>query len=195
MNTSYFLEHAELSAHPALFSDACIDRTERLKGRYREQETHQVIYETVLTEPEDRCDISFRVDTGKKPVANYWLEFDYAVYASEGGGALVPCTFLDASCLKPNGDPENIKTFLEQGFAELVGKDKAARLEQTSTTIVPCDCHAVTWNDCRRRLFHRSSAYESRWDACFRIRASLFWCCRDSNLRPRRQRQAHRRSA
>ena len=129
MNTSYFLENAELQTYPALFSGECIERTARLKEQYREQETHQAIYETILTEPEATCDISFRVDTGKKPVANYWLEFDYAVFASQGEGALVPCKFLDASCLKPNGNPEDVRTFLDQDFADLVGKDKAARLK------------------------------------------------------------------
>jgi hypothetical protein len=61
-----------------------------------------------LTEAETTCDISFRVDTGMNPVGDYWLEFDYAVYASEDEAVLTPCKFLDASCLKPNRDEERV---------------------------------------------------------------------------------------
>ena len=100
MNTRCYYENAELQKYPAVFSSECVDRSERLKEQYGEQETHEVICETVLTETEATCDISFRVDTGKKPVENYWLEFDYAVYSSGDETALTPCKFLDASCLK-----------------------------------------------------------------------------------------------
>ena len=130
MNTKYCFENAEMYKYPAVFSGACIDSSERLKEQYGEQETHQVIYETVLTQPESTGDISFRVDTGKKPVGDYWLEFDYAVYASEDEAVLTPCKFLDASCLKSNRDPEEVLFFLEQDLKELIGQDKAALLEQ-----------------------------------------------------------------
>ena len=56
MNTRCYYENAELQRFPALFSGECIDRSERLKEQYGEQETHDVIYETVLTEPEATCD-------------------------------------------------------------------------------------------------------------------------------------------
>jgi len=100
MNAKYYFENAELHTIPAVFSRECIEGSQRLKEQYGEQETHEVICETVLTETEATCDISFRVDTGKKPVENYWLEFDYAVYSSGDETALTPCKFLDASCLK-----------------------------------------------------------------------------------------------
>ena len=128
MNAKYYFENAELHTIPAVFSRKCIEGSQRLKEQYGEQETHEVIYETVLTEPEATCDISFRVDTGKKPVGNYWLEFDYAVYSSGDETALTPCKFLDASCLKPNRDQEEVRLFLKQDLTALVGQDKAALL-------------------------------------------------------------------
>ena len=138
MNTKYCFENAEMYKYPAVFSGACIDSSERLKEQYGEQETHQVIYETVLTQPESTCDISFRVDTGKKPVGDYWLEFDYAVYASEDEAVLTPCKFLDASCLKSNRDPEEVLFFLEQDLKELitffVAKDGKAVYSQQNKT-------------------------------------------------------------
>ena len=127
MDVTYCLENAQMEQFPAIFSGACVEGAGRLKELYPRQETHQVIYETVLTEPEATCDISFRVDTGEKPVQDYWLEFDYAVYAAEDG-ATTPCKFLDASCLKPKRDPEAVQHFLEQDLVELVGQEKAALL-------------------------------------------------------------------
>ena len=128
MKAGYFFDNAELHAFPALFSRECMESACRLQERYCEQETHQVIYETALIDPKATCDISLRVDTGKKPVENYWLEFDYAVYASENNAEFAPCTFLDASCLKPKRDSEAVRQFLEQDFAELVGQEKSALL-------------------------------------------------------------------
>lgn len=128
MNAGYFFENSERHKYPALFSRECVESASRLRERYCEQETHQFGYETVLTEPETMCDISFRVDTGKKPVSDYWLEFDYEAYASEDESALTPCMFMDASCLKPNGDPETVRQFLTQDFVSLVGPNKAALL-------------------------------------------------------------------
>ena len=48
MKAGYVFENAELHAYPALFSCECIERSNRLKEECRDQETHQVIFETVL---------------------------------------------------------------------------------------------------------------------------------------------------
>ena len=136
MKAGYVFENAELHAYPALFSCECIERSNRLKEECRDQETHQVIFETVLTEPESTCDISFRVDTGETPVADCWLEYDYATYGAEDGGVLAPCKFLDASCLKPKGDPEKVKHFLERDLVDLVGQEKAALLSAPLLDVV-----------------------------------------------------------
>lgn len=127
----YYLEHANTDKYPALFAPDFIEKSKLLREKYKDQETHQLGYETVLNDMDNSCDIAFRIDTGGALVKNTWLEFDCEVYAASGDeGELTPCVFLDATCLKPKRDAEELSSFFDADLTKLAGADKAKRFRE-----------------------------------------------------------------
>ena len=131
MNVDYCLANANTDKYPALFAPDITAKLKCLRDRYKDQETHRFGYETVLNAEDNSCDIAFRIDTGKEPVGNIYLEFDHEVYESAAeGGELTPCVFLDATCLKPKHNAEEISAFFDVDLTGLVGADKAKRFKE-----------------------------------------------------------------
>ena len=115
-----------LTACPVFFSEDTVGKIRRIEEAYAGQDFAQVIYEVVLNDPVGTVDVSGRIDTAEDAAKNYWLEYDYGVYA--GNGPLTPCVFLDASCLGPEKDEETAGIFYELDLPRLIGAEKAAAL-------------------------------------------------------------------
>lgn len=131
MNVEYYFSHVNSEKFPALFPPDFIEKSQLLRERYKDQETHRVGYETVLTDTDNSCDIAFLIDTGGELAGNIYMEFDHEVYeAAVEDGELTPCVFLDATCLRPERNAEELSPFFKVDLAGLVGADKACRFRE-----------------------------------------------------------------
>ena len=108
--------------YPALFDAEVHRRLQNVHRAFGERKTEEVILEVHLSDDSKRCDYSFREDTGKEPVKNYWLELDFEACVTED---ITPCYFIDASALKPGIDAV---AFYETALPALAGKERANAL-------------------------------------------------------------------
>lgn len=131
MKVDQYFANLNAEKYPALFAPDFIEGSKYLRDRYKDQDTHQLGYETVLNVSDNSCDIAFRVDNGGELSGNTWLEFDREVYEGAAvGKELTPCVFLDASCLRPKRKAEELTPFFDADLAGLVGTDKAKRFKE-----------------------------------------------------------------
>ncbi|MFV0413786.1 MAG: radical SAM protein, partial [Oscillospiraceae bacterium] len=84
-----------------LFDETCRANWRRVAAQYGEMESEETIAEVNLTRPDKTCDYSFRVDTGKTPVGDYWYELDHEACLKSPVEA---CCFMDASAVEPGAD-------------------------------------------------------------------------------------------
>ena len=61
-------------SYPALFDSEVQRRLENVRAAFGERETEEVILEVHLSDDSRRCDYSFRGDTDRELVKNYWRE-------------------------------------------------------------------------------------------------------------------------
>lgn len=104
--------------YPALFDAEVSERLENVRTVYGDRVTEEVILEVHLSDDSRRCDYSFREDTGKELVKNYWLELDFETCSTQD---IIPCYFIDASALKPGVDTP---LFYENALPALAGKER-----------------------------------------------------------------------
>lgn len=109
-------------SYPALFDSEVQRRLENVRAAFGERETEEVILEVHLSDDSRRCDYSFRGDTDRELVKNYWLELDYEACATQD---ISPCYFIDASALKPGVDAS---AFYETALPGLAGVERAHAL-------------------------------------------------------------------
>ena len=94
-----YIHYFSRKRYPALFDDEALNRLQNVRRAFGDQVSEEVILEVRLSDHSKTCDYSFRVDTGKKPVKEYWLELDSDACAAAD---IAPCYFIDASALKPD---------------------------------------------------------------------------------------------
>ena len=116
LKVSDFIEIFRSQSYPKLFSNECLNALQNIQNIYSHAETHHVIYELSLSEPALTTDFSCRLHD--ELLRDYWLEFDFNIYAS--GGNISHCTFLETVVPAEN----------EEMIRSLIGSNKFNILRQ-----------------------------------------------------------------
>lgn len=117
-----YIDWFSRQSYPSLFDAEVQRRLENVRATFGNRQTEEVILEVHLSDDSKRCDYSFREDTGKELVKNYWLELDFEACETEN---INPCYFIDAAALKPGVDAAD---FYEIALPGLAGDKRAEAL-------------------------------------------------------------------